>query len=78
MDDLRQAILYGCLPVDIRFSEWNDQQQYEIVRYIVANPRSVERLRIQDSPNNWIAMLLRYIAPSLTTVRESKTSTPAC
>lgn len=77
MDDLRQAILYGSLPVEIRFSEWTDSQQYEIVRYMVANPKCISRLRIQDCPNNWIVMLLRHIAPSAS-IGESKTDTPAC
>lgn len=73
MDDIRQAILYGSLPVEIKFSDWNDQQQYEIVRYIVANPRSVSRIRIQDCPNNWVAMLLRHIAPE-TAIQERSPS----
>lgn len=77
MDDLRQAILYGSLPVEIRFSEWADQQQYEIVRYMVANPKCISRLRIHDRPNDWVAMLLRYIAPSAS-IGERKTDTPTC
>lgn len=67
MDELRQAILYGCLPLEIDFAEWSTlKDQLEIVRYLVANPSSVSRIRTKNTPNEWVATLLRHTAPSLT------------
>lgn len=68
MDELRQAILYGCLPVEIDFAEWSTlKDQLEIVRYIVANPASLSRIRTKNTPNDWVAMLLRYATTPPTT-----------
>jgi hypothetical protein len=60
MDDLRQTLLYGCLPVEIDFAEWSSlKDQLELIRYIVANPGSLSRIRTKNAPNDWVAMLLR-------------------
>ena len=59
MDELRQSILYGCLPIEITWSDWTLAQQLEVVRCIVAKPLSLSRIRAQDVPNDWVAMLLR-------------------
>jgi len=67
MDELRQTLLYGCLPVDIDFEHWSSlKDQLELVRYIVANPESLSRIRTKNAPNDWVATLLRYAtrAPS--------------
>jgi hypothetical protein len=58
MDELRQSILYGCLPIELTWSAWSLPQQLEIVRYLVANPSSVSRIRAQDTPNDWVATLV--------------------
>lgn len=64
MDELRQSILYGCLPVDIDFAEWSLlKDQLEILRYIVASPASLSRIRTKNSPNDWVATLLRHTTP---------------
>jgi len=64
MEELRQAILYGCLPLDIDFAEWTTlKDQLEILRYIVANPKSLSRIRSKNTPNDWVAMLLRSMTP---------------
>lgn len=66
MEDLRQAILYGCLPVEINFADWTLKDQLEILRMIVANPASLSRIRTQNTPNEWVAVLVRHTAPTLT------------
>ena len=63
MDDLRQSILYGCLPIEISFQTLKVSEQFEVIRYIVANPACIPRLRIQDRPDDRVALLLRYITP---------------
>ena len=64
MDDLRQSILYGCLPVEIKFQSFSFPEQLEILRYIVAKPASLSRLRIQDRPDERMAVLWSAMAPS--------------
>lgn len=65
MDELRQSILYGCLSVEIDFAVWTSlSDQLEIVRYIVANPKSLSRIRTKNAPNDWVATLLRRAAPA--------------
>jgi hypothetical protein len=60
MDELRQTILYGSLPLEIDFAEWTTlKDQMEIVRYIVANPKSLSRITTKNTPNDWVATLLR-------------------
>lgn len=63
MDDLRQSILYGCLPVEIKFQSFSFADQLEILRYIVAKPASLSRLRIQDRPDERMAVLWSAMAP---------------
>ena len=64
MEELRQAILYGCLPLDIDFAEWTTlKDQLEILRYVVANPKSLSRIRTKNAPHDWVAMLLRSMTP---------------
>jgi hypothetical protein len=70
MDELRQAILYGCLPLEIDFTEWTSlKDQLEIVRYIVANPKSLLRICTKNTPNDWVATLLRNTAAYSSSLR---------
>ena len=63
MDDLRQSILYGCLPVEFKFQSFSFPEQLEILRYIVAKPASLSRLRIQDRPDERMAVLWSAMTP---------------
>jgi len=62
MEDLRQSILYGSLPVEIDFKNYTLAQQYDILRWIVSKPSSFSRIRTHNSPDHWVSVLLSKVA----------------
>ena len=59
MDELRESILYGSLAVDVDMMLYTFTQQLEILRYIVAKPASLLRIRIQNRPDDRLVFLFR-------------------
>jgi hypothetical protein len=56
MEELLQAILYGQLDVEIKNPTY--LEQLEIVRMVVVNPASIQRLKIIGPLHPWVDTLL--------------------
>lgn len=61
LSELRQVILYGSLPIEIDFSLYTFPEQLEIIRYIVAKPSSISRIRTNNVVDTRTSTLLRYM-----------------
>lgn len=60
MEDIINSIIYGRLEVEIP-KETTFKQELEIVRAIVCNPNSVDRVKFMGTVHPWVNMLLSEI-----------------
>jgi len=57
--DALQSLLYGQLTVDIHNPTYSEQ--LDIVRAVIANPPSIQRLKISGDVHPWVEGLLKQV-----------------
>lgn len=60
MEDIVNSIIYGKLEVEVP-KELTLKQELEIIRAIVCNPSSIDRVKFLGKVHPWVSMLLSEI-----------------